>query len=282
MSIYSPMRSIVFCLLLCLPNCPYAQQDTCIAPVQTYQIESQHLGATRQFWISLPLRYDPQKAYPVMYVLDAEWRMDLVRPISYDFGGNELIPQHIVVGIPHIDWRSQRGKDLTFSQSRIEYDGSIVDSTTYNTSNSGQAAFFYKYLTTELIPKVNQLFKTSGQNMLIGHSYGGYFGAYILGRDHPFQTFHIYDPSIWYSDGEVLERIQQELDRNRALTVYLSFQPAPSFHAGKIRKLIQLLESYPNIRLGWSFFPDYSHNALFLPSFWEGIRFTFPKKNTRE
>lgn len=212
-----------------------------------------------------------------MYVLDAEWRMDLIRPITYDFGGNELIPQYIIVGIPHKDWRSQRGKDLTFSQTRIEYDGTITDSTDYNDSNSGGAAIFYEYLINELIPTVNNHFKTNEENMFVGHSYGGYFGAYILGRNHPFQIFHLYDPSIWYSDGEVLRQIQQELDRDRTLTVYLSFQPEPSFHSGKIRALIQALESYPNIRLGWTFFPEYSHNALFLPSFWEGIQFTFPK-----
>ena len=118
--------------------------------------------------------------YPVIYVFDAEWRFDLIKNIAFDLGANQKIQNAIVVGIPHMDWEYKRGQDLTFSQSRVEYDGDKVDATWYNASNSGHGMKFYKYLTEELLPDVNTKYATNGHETLIGHSYGGYFGGYIL------------------------------------------------------------------------------------------------------
>ncbi|MEO1434276.1 MAG: alpha/beta hydrolase-fold protein [Bacteroidota bacterium] len=252
-----------------------AQQDTSLFPLKKHLIQSEHLQEQREYWVSLPLQYNPATSYPVLYVLDAEWRVDLIGRLAYDLGGNLKMPRHIIIGIPHVEWGKKRGIDLTFSHSRMEYDGEAVDSTWYNATNSGGAEKFYRYLVEELIPSVNTNYQTTGSNTLIGHSYGGYFGAYILSRDNPFTAYHLYDPSIWFSEGEAIEQIEQQLSEEKKLQVFISLQAIPAYHAGKIMELIEVLSNYKNIDLGYKLYPDETHNSLFIPSFLDAIKFQF-------
>ncbi|MCX2743722.1 alpha/beta hydrolase-fold protein [Mangrovivirga sp. M17] len=260
-------------LLISLSVSAFTQDTICVNQVISHQIESEHLSETRDYWVSLPLNYSDSISYPVIYVLDAEWRFDLARNIAFDLGGNNIIQKSIVVGIPHIDWEFKRGIDLTFSQSRIEYDGEIVDSTWYNSSNSGGAMKFYNYFMNELIPDVNNNYSTTDHETLIGHSYGGYFGGYLLSMTHPFEVIHMYDPAIWYSNGEVIERIKNN-QIEKDIKVVISYQPKPDFHKSKIEELIELLNNDHKIDLTTFFYEHKTHNSLYLDSFYKGIQVT--------
>ncbi|MEL7003274.1 MAG: alpha/beta hydrolase-fold protein [Bacteroidota bacterium] len=271
---------IVVAIALTLLNNVYGQVDTCTFRFHKYQIESKFLNQQRDFWVSLPLHYSDTVEYSVMYVFDAEWRFDLIRNVEFDYSANNKIDKHIIVGIPHIDWEKQRGIDLSFSQSRMEYDGEAVDSTWYNGSNSGGGMKFYQYLTKELMPTVDSLYSTNANNTLIGHSMGGYFAGYILSMDHPFSTLHLYDPSIWYSDGEVTERISTGIPKNEKVNVLITYQPVPTFHKQKIEELINELKNKRNVSLHYHLYEDETHNSLFLPSFLRAIELEKERKGT--
>lgn len=263
-------QNLLFLCLMFFVGTAIAQKVPYANKVTEYQIQSEYLKAERTHWVSLPLRYSDTLKYPVIYVLDAEWRFDLIKDIVFDLGGNNKMPKSIIVGIPHVDWKEQRGIDLTFSHSRMEYDGEAVDSTWYNSSNSGGGQHFYDYLTKELIPAINKEYATNGHETLIGHSYGGYFGGYILSLDHPFEVLHIYDPSIWYSDGEVTQRFLNTTYL-KPTKIHLTYQPIPAFHKAKIEAFIAALEENKHIILSKTFYPKEQHNALFLDSFYDGI-----------
>jgi len=188
------MKSILSILLILISFNLFAQDTICISKTIEHTLFSEHLEENRNYWVSLPLNYS-------------------------DLGANRKIDRSIIVGIPHIDWKEKRGVDLTFSHSRVEYDGEVVDSTWYNNTNSGGGEKFYQYLTTELIADVNEKYSTNHHETLIGHSYGGYFGGYILTKDHPFEILHIYDPSIWFSNGEVTERFKQRTNKQAASSI---------------------------------------------------------------
>ena len=265
------LKSIIF-ILIGIPFNLSAQDTICLSPAIAHEIESKELGETRSHWVKLPLHYSDTLSYPVIYVLDAEWRFELVSHLAFDLGGHDKIRKSIIVGIPHINL-DKRGIDLTFSHSRVEYDGEAVDSTFYNRSNSGGAERFYKYLTTELIPDVNRKYPTSDHESLIGHSYGGYFGGYILSLDHPFEVIHMYDPSIWYSNCEVTTRISKT-KLHKPVKVYLTYQPEPEFHKLKIEELISELSENDMIELLEIEYRDETHYSLFLDSFYHGIQIT--------
>lgn len=264
------MPRFFFGLLVLLPTLIFAQDTICPHPTLRHTLSSTHLQEHRDYWVALPFHYSDTSSYPVIYVLDAEWRFEFIRQLVFDWGANGKLQQAIVVGIPHMDWRNKRGIDLTFSHSRIEYDGAVVDSTWYNASNSGGAQHFYNYLTQELMPHVDSHYSTNGIETLIGHSYGGYFGGYLLSMNHPFEVLHLYDPSMWYSNGEVLERFSQQAS-NKSVQVHLTYQPIPSFHKEKIEAFIELLEATPTIQLSTQFYPNDTHNGLFIDSFYQGI-----------
>ncbi|MBB3699190.1 hypothetical protein KMW28_26275 [Flammeovirga yaeyamensis] len=259
--------------LLFLSFFTFAQDQISLSSYDKNSIKSTYLNETRDYWVSLPLNYNDSTKYPVIYVLDAEWRFELINKIVFDQGANKIIQPSIVVGIPHIDWEKKRGVDLTFSQSRIEYDGEAVDSTWYNTENSGGALKFYNYLIKELMVNVGNRYSVNEHQTLIGHSYGGYFGGYILSMDHPYDVLHIYDPSIWFSDGEVTKKFTS-YKRSNNVKVYLTYQPIPEFHKSKIEEFIKELKKDDNILLDVQFYKNETHNSLFLDSFYRGIKIT--------
>ena len=268
-------KIVVHVILLTLSYSVIAQIDTCIFGIKKHVFKSTCLNEEREFWISLLMHYDTAKAYPVLYVLDAEWRFDLIRPIAYDMAGNKKIPHHIIVGIPHVDWKFKRGVDLTFSHSRIEYNGEKVDSTVYNKKNSGGGMLFFKYINEELIPEVDKHYASNGVNILVGHSYGGYFASYILPMDHAFSAFQIYDPSIWFSNGETTNRIIQKLTKEYLTNIFIAFQPVPEFHSGKIKEMITVLSGFKNIKLGVISYPGETHNSMFMDSFIDGMKYLY-------
>ncbi|MEM7571305.1 MAG: alpha/beta hydrolase-fold protein [Bacteroidota bacterium] len=249
-----------------------AQTDTCMLSAAQHQIVSDFSEVDREFWVSLPMRYDSTESYPVLYVLDGEWRFNLVQQIAYDLGGNRVIPHHIVVGIPHIDWREQRQIDLTFSQSKNEYDSTLAVVGEYTPSNTGGAADFYRHLSEEVVPLVDAHYATSRERILVGHSYGGYFASYILPTDTVFTGYQIYDPSIWYSYGEVLEHFRENQEHLSSCRTFISFQPVPDYHASKIRELIELLQEETRIGLHLREYPKETHNSLYMYSVIDGLK----------
>ena len=265
-------KIVLLILMLICAHQLFAQVDTCISLVQKYEIDSDYLQEKRTHWVSLPMNYDSSKRYPVIYLFDAEWRFDLIRTIAYDLAGNKKIPKHIIVGIPHIDWKNKRGRDLTFSHSRNEYNDEKVDSTVYHELNSGGGQLFYEYLNHELVKTIDQHYPTNKKNILIGHSYGGYFNSYMLPREHPFSALQIYDPSIWYSDGEAIVTITNNLSKEKTLEVFISYQPKPEFHSKKIEDLIAVLSKYKNINLATKRYETETHNSLFMISFIDGMK----------
>ncbi|TCI85084.1 alpha/beta hydrolase [Tenacibaculum sp. M341] len=250
-----------------------AQENFCVNKAIKHTIHSKNLKENREYWVSLPLQYSDSLKYPVIYVFDAEWRFDLIRNMTFDLGANKKIQYSIIIGIPHVDWEKKRGQDLTFSQSRIEYDGDKVDETWYNDSNSGKGTSFYNYLLKELIPDVNKKYSTNNHETLVGHSYGGYFGGYILSLEHPFEVIHIYDPSIWFSNGEVIANFKK-VNYKRKTKIHLTYQPKPAFHKRKIEEFIRELENNKHIELTKELYENDTHNSLFLDSFYKGILLT--------
>ena len=276
------MKQEVIFLLVFIGVCStslFGQIDSCINEIKKHEIQSKYLNQTKEYWVTFPMNYDTTKKYPVIYVLDGQWRFDLIRSIAYDLSGNKKMPGHIIIGLPHQDWKKNRGIDYTFSHSRNEYDNVKVDSLIYNKMNSGGGEIFYLHLTEEIMKSVDDNYPTNGTNILIGHSYGGYFGSYILARDNGFRAYQIYDPSIWFSDGEAIKIVKKQLSKDKELDVFISFQPIPEFHAGKIEELISLLSKYEKVNLTSVKFENETHNSLFMYSFLEGMKILYEDWN---
>lgn len=131
---------------------------------------SNEFNENRTIAIKLPENYNPNKKYPVIYVLDAN---TLFKPIllnvellskkmmnGIDYG-TDNIPETILVGIFHND----RGYE-TRPKFDYEKDKSLFLEGSQKLKN---------YLFKELMPFINSKFSTSNYNCIVGHSNTGHF-----------------------------------------------------------------------------------------------------------
>jgi uncharacterized protein len=264
----------ILLLILVSMHTAFAQDTLCVNTTIQHSILSNELNEKRNYWVSLPFNYTDSLSYPVIYVLDAEWRFDLVRNIAFDLGGHNKIQKSIIVGIPHMEMEFKRGIDLTFTHSKIEYDGEEVDSTWYNSTNSGGAKNFYNYFVKELMPDVNRNYASNGHETLIGHSFGAYFVGYLLSDEHPFEVLHLYDPSVWYSNGEIISRLKSKTLNAKSVKIHITYQSEPAFHKQKVEEYILELEKHKGFKVTKHHYLNETHNSLFLDSFYRGIQLT--------
>ena len=95
-------------------------------------------------------------------------------------------------------------------------DRSIDYTPTKVSSVTGGAPQFLNFIETQLIPKMEQDFyadTTRGSRVILGHSYGGLFGAYAFSVNNKvFGNYIMLSPSLWFDNYVTL---QMEKD-NRA------------------------------------------------------------------
>lgn len=188
-----------------------------------YSISSEVFNEEREIWIGLPPYYDSTVSYPTIYVLDAEWQFDITLAMMKELAANDKIPEHIVIGIPHID-REHRFKDMTFTTTELRSDGTVdsmlVDF--FGPDQTGGGDQFYKHIVDEIMPFVEGDYKTNGFDVFIGHSLSGYYGAYISSMDGPFEAFQLYDPSIWYNGGDATIHLIESIPEDYKTNVFIS------------------------------------------------------------
>ena len=240
-----------------------------------YPIDSKVLNEKREIWVGFPAHYDSTLPYPTIYVLDAEWQFDITLAVTKELASLGKIPEHIVVGIPKIDG-PHRFKDLTFTDTKVSDDGE-PDSTLaafFNDENTGGGPQFLKHLTDEVHPFVEQKFNSNGFDVFIGHSLSGYFGAYILTIDNPFDAYQIYDASIWYNNGDVITHFNHTVEEGFQTNVFITTAQGGKerypFHEHMHDSLNQVLIE-KGIRSTAKDYPNESHGSIRLPSLVDGL-----------
>ncbi len=130
-----------------------------------HTVKSQHPNRDRILSVQLPGSYyeQPDTRYPVLYILDGNQNLELTRIIVNSLADNGQIPELIIVGL-HAG--NTRGKD---------YLPDLVDTN----SNRG-AKQFLEYVEKELLPFVDDQYRTTPYRVLSGHSWGALFTTYAM------------------------------------------------------------------------------------------------------
>jgi predicted alpha/beta superfamily hydrolase len=167
-------------------------------------LSSKVLGEHRELLVHLPNNYHQNISlnYPVLYLLDGQ------RNFDHAIGSLDLLNQSymademIIIGIKN----THRTRDFTPT-----YDES------YNRWGvSGGADNFLDFIEKELIPYVNENYRTNNFKILSGHSLGGLLAIYSLqSRSHLFQAHFAFSPSLWWHE-EVIFKGAEELLTNGA------------------------------------------------------------------
>ena len=147
-----------------------AQTPSLPIPVRADTIVSEKVGEPREFWVSLPDRYnDSAEKYPVLYMMDGDFNFDsgVIGGVRYAARLGE-IPEFIIVGIKN----TNRSKDI-FPEEVTYPDGS---------KDGGRANQYLDFVRDELIPRVAKSYRTTDYRILYGTSNTGFTAVHALFR----------------------------------------------------------------------------------------------------
>lgn len=205
------------------------------------RLYSEVLDEHREFWIRLPEDYNkqPGKRFPVFYVSDADWNFPLVAETLEYLSHWGSIPPFIVVGATNVS----RNRDFLPREDAAF-------------PSSGQGDRYLRHFAEEMIPWINESFRTSDKRVLFGHSFGGVLVInQLLSQPDLFDAYISLGASVWVSNEVLLERATQFFDQERPLDTWLYLSVGEGDGGATVpagRKFADLLEARAPDTLEWS------------------------------
>ena len=156
-----------------------AQTPSLPIPVRVDTLVSAKVGEPREFWVSLPDRYnDSGEKYPVLYMMDGDFNFTsgVIGGVRQAASLGE-IPEFIIVGIKN----TNRSKDI-FPEEVTYRDGS---------KDGGRANQYLDFVRDELIPRVAKTYRTTDYRILYGTSNTGFTAVHALFRNPDLANAYI-------------------------------------------------------------------------------------------
>ena len=158
-------RHVVFLFLVCLVAAA-ANAGEPITIGETITLQSKIMGEERTILVSTPPGYEQGTAgFVVLYMTDGSGHFTHTRGTVDFLAGNGLMPQVIIVAVGNTD----RTRDLT--PTHVESLGGDGDA--FPVDTSGGASKFLDFFEHELIPYIDDHYRTMPMRLFSGHSFGG-------------------------------------------------------------------------------------------------------------
>jgi predicted alpha/beta superfamily hydrolase len=164
----------IFALILSL--------NTSVAQIIFEDFYSEKLNEDRKLKILLPKGYsdNDKKAYPIVLVLDADYMFELVAGNTDYYSYWEEIPEVIVVGVNQSETRFE---DVMYSEQ--------------NSLPIENGAKFFEFLGMEVIPYIQNKYKTEPFKVVVGHCETANFINYYLLKEQPlFNAYIAISPNL--------------------------------------------------------------------------------------
>lgn len=173
-------------------------------------LPSKILGEQRELLVRLPNNYhqNTDLSYPVLYLLDGQ------RNFNHTAGTLDFLNQ---------DGKAQEMIIIAIKNTHRARDYTPTYDENYNPWGiSGGADNFLNFIEKELIPYVDNNYRTNNFKVLSGHSLGGLLAVYALqSRPHLFQAHFAFSPSLWWHKQVILEDTESFLKNTTSLDNYL-------------------------------------------------------------
>lgn len=234
------------------------------------QLHSVELNENRTLNIYLPEGYNKDSSYPVIYLLDGSADEDFIHVSGlvqfYNFPWVNVLPKSIVVGIANVD----RRRDFTFPTT-IEKDKRDFPTT-------GGSEKFIRFIEKELQPYINNSFKITGNNMIVGQSLGGLLATEILfKRPELFSQYVIVSPSLWW-DNELLLKTKVEA-LNKKISIYIAVGKEGKIMEDDAKALSDLLKTkLTNGIIQFEYISNKQHGNIFHQAVANAFEFFGEKK----
>lgn len=279
---------VLVCFLLLLSCTTNAQEEK--QSTQKYTMPNtaiRYLGSKNnevdyKLYISYPESYKDSttKKYPVLYLLDADYSFAIAKNIIDHLSQRNHLQEIIIVGIAYAGenkYRMHRTRDYTPVNSKEN-----VWFTDIQEQYSGGSVNFSNFIEKELIPFIDDEYRTTDFRVLTGHSYGGLFSSWtMLTKPNLFNGYIIVSPSLWYND-KMMFRIKDSLDQIKNTTkVYCTVGEREVNNQWNmpedLKRFVENLNSR-NIRkldLKMEIGENETHNSIFPSAISNGLRFVF-------
>lgn len=226
-------------------------------------VYSRVLGEERAIVVELPGAYElTQTRYPVLYLIDGFTNF-VHATATVDFlARNGRIPQMIVVGIVNV----ARTRDLT--PTHVE-----------DRETSGGGDDFLDFIEKELIPYVDERYRTQPYRVLFGHSLGGMFSVYTLfSKPDLFGGYVAVSPNLQYGDEFVVKKAEKVLSGKPELrnSLHVTLGDEPDY-VEALDHFTELLESAANPGLRWEYnvLEGEDHMSTPLQGLYRGLEMVF-------
>ena len=173
---------------------------------KSIDFDSKILSETRSINIHIPKSYKTsEKSYPVIYSLDGEYTKFALQGIVDYYSFWDKIPECIVVSIDQnyldtVENKYKRWIDCSYSW------------------NSGlpknEGVEFKEFISEELIPFIDNSYRTTNFRTIVGHSFTANYVNYFLLDDNPHFTGYVAISPYYASNGlDSLETIIEEVKK---------------------------------------------------------------------
>jgi len=176
-----------------------------------YNIDSEILSEKREIIVKKPANYkeNTDRKYPVIYVFGGN---TLTYSIAYDtelLTRTEHIQPVIVVGVSNISQKT-RQRDLTppFMKQDIDEQDSPL----------GKADIYLDFIKKEIIPLIDQKYRTSSNRLAVGHSREGLMVMYsLISKPNLFQGHIALSPALWRENNVFVRHFKEYLNKNDSI-----------------------------------------------------------------
>ena len=251
---------IIFLVALSTNNLLWAEDgDDKIFIGETITIKSEVLDEERQMLVYLPAGYEGASAeYPVLYLLDGGYHFHHVTGIVQFLSSQGLMPQTIVVAIKNID----RNRD--FLPTHIE-----------KAPTSGGAEKFLTFISDELIPYIEDNYRTQPYRILVGHSFGGTFTTYtFLEKPDTFDSYIAISPYLHWDEQLLVTQAETALRSNYSKNkcFYMTLGDEPPYIPA-IDKFISIIETKApkNLEFTYTQMIEETHGSIPHLSIYQGL-----------
>lgn len=233
--------------------------------------QSEILNEERELWIYKPPSYENSKnKYPVLYLLDGDNHFHHTTGIIQFLATRDRMPEMMVVALPNT--AGNRTRDLTPPTQ--------VDRTN-DYPASGGADNFLRFINDELIPYVDNNYRTTSHKTLVGHSLGGLFVIHsLLTRPEIFNDYIAISPALWWDDAAIISRADSILEINPDLiaSLYMTLGNEDSRYLSNIWKLAAIFEEKTPDSFHWNFklMKEENHGSIPHRSTYLGLEALYP------
>lgn len=242
---------------------------------QIFEIFSPSLKQNYRIRVRLPGNYhtNPQQDYPIILKVDGQWDFLLASNVVNCLYFDGQMPEAIVVGV---DWGEVKG-DI---QAVRAID--LLPSPIAHYPESGGAKDFTNALAEEIIPQLENKFRSNGKRYLLGGSWGGLYVTYAL-----LERPDIFDGAVAIAGDYALaqEKLSQMITMHKGSNnlqnkrLYLGVGELDrTFPAvkGLVKELTQA--NIDGFQIMYESKPGYGHSGMNVPGYASGFKFMFQRE----